>query len=346
MKINILTFHYANNYGAVLQCYALSKAIEQMGYSVELLNLIPNKSEKISLKSKLRIYLLNRKFDSFRKNELPKQTEVFSNLEQLNSSYPSADYYVVGSDQVWNPQITKDNSLAYFFSFLKNERRIAYAASFGVEEWNWEVAEVKGLLNKFSAIGIRETQGVELCSKVFNINSEKVVDPTLILNSYQDLLKGEKPLDVELATFKFQKGVDWYLFINNFSSMHKLDLVHINDYKLLKKGKSFNFCSVSKWLNILASSKFIVTDSFHCMVFAIIFKKQFIALPAHKGRTSRMKSLLSDLGLLERFFETYEEVDNKIASEKIDYSSVDKKLTKLKSHSIEFLSRSLNSTKL
>lgn len=342
MKINILTFHYANNYGAVLQCYALSKTLISAGHNVEIMNFVPVKKEATPIKSKLRMFFLDRAFNVFRENELTVQSNVFSDAENLTNNYPSADLYIVGSDQVWNPQITKNNMFLYFFSFLKNEKRIAYAASFGVDSWNWETNEIKNYLTKFSNIGIREKAGVVLCKDNFDLDSVKVIDPTLLLDSYDDLLKNQKSLNVGVATYKFHKDNNWYKFLNQFSLLSGLKVSHINDNKLFKDGQSFYFCSVNKWLNILKCSNLVITDSYHCMVFAIIFEKQFIALPAHPGRVSRMLSLLIDLGLSDRFFNNYEDVLINYDSLKvIDYDLVKSKIDDLKKVSLEFLFTSI-----
>src|SRR5690606_2791095 len=101
------------------------------------------------------------------------------------------EVFIVGSDQVWNPDLTKASALDYFFSFLPDEvKRISYAASFGNSEWIWSDIQhdVWDCLQKFSAISVRESSGAKICEEIFNVNSSVVLDPTLILGSYKELI--------------------------------------------------------------------------------------------------------------------------------------------------------------
>lgn len=341
MKVSILTFHYANNYGAVLQCYALSKAIQELGHEVEILDFLPQ-SKKMTIKQKISSFVLSTRFNSFRKNYLPKFSKAYSSSQELNV-YPKADCYVVGSDQVWNPQISKGNLLVYFFDFLKNnEKRFSYAASFGIEKWNdsEEVKPIKTLLDKFSAISIREGVGVKLCKDTFGHDSVQVLDPTLLLPNYDNLIKGFDPNKKSgVVVYKFKRGKELYKLSTHVAAAFNEKVTCVNDHRLSKNGAGTSyFTPVIKWINLIKTSSLVITDSYHCMVFAIIYKRPFIAMPAHPDRLSRMFSLLQDLGLEDRFFKSYEDIyksDTWKAS--IDYEKAHRILLEKRELSLGFL---------
>jgi len=333
MKIGIITFHRANNYGAVLQCYALTEKIKELGHDVFLIDL-PLHKKAVSIRVILRNRLISFSFTGFRKNKLT--SVVDKNIE--------IDAYVFGSDQVWNPQITKENFHLYFGSWVKgNIPKIAYAASFGVSEWvfNKYSAEVQKNLNKFRTIGIRESSGGRICSEIFNIESEKVLDPTLLLTDYSNLFSARKK-QKSLVVYIFGKDSSKLKEIKKIADDKELKPVLLNDLRYRNGIKSIPFPTVSKWLSYIDSSEFVITDSFHCMVFAVLFRKNFIAIPALPDRIDRMLSLLKDLGLESRFFNSIEEVRNTdIYKNDIDFDRIDNKIKIMRESSLEFLKNSL-----
>lgn len=337
MKTGIITFHTANNYGAVLQCYALSESIKDLGHEVELIDLPLHEKPK-NLRPLLRNKVLSMAFSSFRDTFLPKV--VKPSVEK--------DVYVFGSDQVWNPQITKKHCLSFFGSWVKNNKpKIAYAASFGLATWDFPklTLEVKKELSTFNALGIRESTGVSICKDQFDLDTTQVLDPTLLRTDYSSVFK-ERKTSKSLVCYIFGKDEQKMDQLRNIANRLELQAVLLNDARFRRDIKSVLFPSVAKWLSYIESSQFVITDSFHCMVFAIIFKKNFIAIPAIQARAGRMVSLLESLGLESRFFNTLEEAQNSdVILQDIDYSVVDKKLEDLRANSLEFLKDSLDNVK-
>jgi len=333
MKIGIITFHEANNYGAVLQCHALAEMLKSLNHNVELADL-PLHGKANNFRAKLRNKVLSRAFSHFRAFFLP----------PISKDNAKNDIYVFGSDQVWNPQITKDNHQLYFGSWVKaGATKIAYAASFGLSTWDFPeyTKGVSDQLKTFSAIGIREATGVTICNDIFEVNSEKVVDPTLLLNDYSHLFKKRKKTD-SLVCYIFGKDQEKMQQIRIIGHKCNLKPILLNDMRLRKSIKSVPFPSVATWLSYIEASEFVLTDSFHCMVFSILFKKNFIAIPAIPERAGRMKSLLSDLGLESRFFNNINDVhQSNVILEDIDYQKVDEKIKALRESSISFLKKAL-----
>jgi hypothetical protein len=333
MKLGIVTFHTANNYGAVLQCYALAETLKELRQQVELVDL-PLHNTPSKLRARLRLKLLSMAFSEFREKFLPNIVAPTTIL----------DSYYFGSDQVWNPQITAENYELFFGSFVpKDKPKIAYAASFGLATWNFPefTNNVTVQLASFKALGVRESSAVSICQNEFNAKATQVVDPTLLRTDYSEVFKKRKTSN-SLVCYIFGKDDSKMNAIRNIAAKLKLNAVLMNDFRLRKKIKSIPFPSVATWLSHIEASDFVISDSFHCMVFAIIFKKNFIAIPAIPERAGRMVSLLVSLGLKERFFLNIEDVaESDIILKDIDFEAVDKKLSALRESSLNFLKQSL-----
>lgn len=171
MKIAILTFVKQSSFGATLQCYSLSRILQKMGHEIEIIDfLLPKNSNTLvgRIADKVSRYL----FSKFEKHYLPPFTGHFTTGAELFNDPPEADCYIVGSDQVWNPDITKDAATTFFLDFVPaGKRRISYAASFGVESWKPidKDKQISDSLSKFDAIGLREDSGLNILKNQFGL---------------------------------------------------------------------------------------------------------------------------------------------------------------------------------
>lgn len=345
MKISILTFSKETNFGANLQCYALCKTLQGMGHKVDIID-IQLKRYSMSWYSAIMRLPMVWLFRQFRKQYLNVFTRHFSNVNELRRNYPKSDLYIVGSDQVWNPAITKRlDPLTYFFSFLPGEaRRISYAASFGTGTWNFPnlTSQVKELIHQFDAVSVREESGVKICNEVFNTKATLVTDPTLLLSSYDDICgkydAGHETNDLTYYTFVHNAPIQEVLV--DFAKSQNLDAVVLRSNRTYTGFKLKRYVTVSEWLNSIRYSKIVVTDSFHCMVFCILFHKQFVAIPIKGGRATRQENLLELLGLRDHFcketsdlYRTMEHVIHK----DLDYAVIDQKIKMMREESLDFL---------
>lgn len=350
MKISVLTFSKETNFGANLQCYALCKTLQNMGHKVDIIDiqLAPYSMPWYSAIFRIpRLWL----FRQFRKQHLNIFSRHYNSVDELKRDCPKSDLYIVGSDQVWNPGITKRlEPLAYFFSFLPDDaRRISYAASFGTEIWqNPELTnDVKNLLSKFDAVSVREVNAVQICKETFSVDAKQVVDPTLLLPSYDKICgryeeQKEKP---ELLYYTFVRDDKTKDILADFAEDNKLNAVYLCSNRKYPRFKRKLYASVAGWLNEIRYSRIVVTSSFHCMVFCLIFHKKFVAIQGHKGRSSRQKSLLNKLGLPEFFCDDINNLYQtmKLALETdIDYYKVDEEIKLLREDSLDFLVKTLN----
>lgn len=347
MKINILTFSKENNFGANLQCYALSKVLIDLGHIVEIVDLQLPKP-KYSFPGNITLAIGNYIHQCFRKEFFPKFTKKYNTKDYSNKEVFNADLYIVGSDQVWNVDITKRGlPTAYFFDFLPHGvKRVAYAASFGVQAWGKTAfdSEIKECLQKFSAISVREGSGINICKNTFGVEAEVVLDPTLLLSNYDEITGSiDCKNNCELICYKFVKSYDFLEVCRYLSKELGLKPVLLNQNRPQKGFRYRPFVTMKNWLNSIKSSSFVITDSFHCMVFAILFKRQFIALPGHTGRVERLVNLLSKLGLNKRLYMSIDDIySNDDWKNKINYDDAFVKLNIEREHSISFLKNTIN----
>lgn len=347
-KIGILTYHYSDNYGALLQTYSLSKLLEEKGYTVDIINIVPH----LNLTRKIRKFFkdpLTKEFKKFRNEQIntyPKKSFTYKDITKHNFS----NYYaiIVGSDQVWRKSYTEGLAYTYFLDFVpENVKRISYAASFGLDYYEGnetDIDSIKVELQKFSLITNREQTGVEICKNTFNVKSECVLDPVLLAEENTFSFNKDEAIESPFITQYLLDPTEQKLnVLKKISNTLNLP-IHINYKKSNKKITLFNsifskskesFPSVYSWISGIKNSNYIVTDSFHGVAFSILFEKQFICIVNEKRGKSRMLGLLEQVGLINRaIYDTdLEKFDMKNYSE-IDYSIVTPILSKLKNHSI------------
>lgn len=342
-KVGILNLQQSNNYGAVLQAHALECVVESLGYQVETIDL--HKSNDSEVKFKLKTIV--KKITGFRSNNF----EYFRNkyLKRTSAccttnSIGKYDAVVVGSDQVWRPRYTQQHALAYFLSFAgNNAKRISYAASFGVDEWEHEFADsvlTKKIINeirKFNGISVREDSGVEICKSVFGVDAKHVLDPTLLAGKdlFERFLMNEKALDLKtkpVVVYKLDADVQFSSDLEIVKETLSFDSESIYDTN--------NYIHVHEWLGKIKNAELVVTDSFHGVCFCILFNKQFVCVVNKERGQARLSSLLGMLGIQDRLVEQLSEFDP--LSCVIDYTQVNSKLSQLRSECVDFLASSLN----
>lgn len=366
-KIGVLNFHYSNNnYGAVLQAAALAQSIKDLGYLVENIDFIPvSKGNRKSFRNRigdlLRIVGLKKTapempkvenahvFEDFRCEWVPRSIEHYHNFEDLNTISDRYSAVVVGSDQVWRPAMTQEFALAYFLSFVAPTcRRISYAASFGVDFWQKKniltsTSLIAKEIKKFHSISVREDSGIALCKDVFAVEAEHVLDPTLLVGRelFDDIIK-QSQVEAKVCDIVYYKLDIDNIFLKQIKQIESLlNYTSENIYYQKYNGMYF-YKTVAEWLMNLRDSKLIITDSFHCICFAILFEKQFVYLPNKERGMSRLESLLGQLGLKNRICHDPEKLSDKnFVDSVIEYSEVNMKLAKLRVTSLEFLSSSL-----
>lgn len=356
-KIGILTFHNAENYGAVLQAYAL-KTYLQRNFTDYQVDIIDYKSPLIELSYK---YI---KPLSFFKNKrlrkllsfllqffyFPKKVRVkkvftqFSKdwLKVVNNNFDDYSCIIYGSDQIWNPILT-DNDLVYFGKNY-NGKKISYAASDGGELDFTE--DVINNLQQFYKISCREKSLADKLLKQLN-NVSTVCDPVFLLSKDDWINKfSTKPsINNYVLIYKIAENLDLDNEAIKFAKKYNKKVVQIVYSKSIKKLFCFNQNFVSaitpnEFVGYFAYADFIFTTSFHGTAFSIILEKDFYTLTFNK-RSERITDLLKEVGLENRFIDTTPEY-NKIENYKIDYLEVSDRKEQYVNKSKEFLKVALN----
>ena len=359
MKIGIITFWWSeDNYGQILQCYALQKYLRDAGHDAYLIRYDPrndyNKTPFLvrSLKAlnpvklynyiwnKVRVYraskeqkIYPRYFSEFRKRYLVQSEKIYTSYNQLKIDPPTADMYIVGSDQVWNFYTSKLQNVinivhAYFLDFGgKNIKRVSYAASWGkifIEESFRK--EIQPLLERFDYVSVREKSGIAICEDC-HAQADWVPDPVFLLNTeaYRSLYMEnsfDKPQKKYLFLYLLANPCDCSVVDIKRWAQHKgLDVIYVSGNNNIDEHKKV-YATIPQWLYLIDNAEYVITNSFHCCVFSILFHKRFAAVPVKStlsGMNLRLDSLWELLDVSPRLF-----VNNNFPVLDIEYPELDR----------------------
>lgn len=318
MRIGILTYwDTQENYGQVLQSYALMKVLSEMGHDPVLIRTRRSpvrmpfyhrfltllqyvKSPGIILKRKKKVKkkegIVDRKFNEFKDHYIKSTENVYTYNDLLANIQQPFDVYIVGSDQVWGGL-----SPMMYLQFVANgETKISYAASFGGyrprDNYEWKM--LKDYLKSFNLITVRESDGVNLCNDL-RLTSYLVPDPTLLLKS-DDYTMVSKKADTKNRSNKY---ILLYLLGNsmdfdvadvyNFAYKNNLDVIYIASQGRID-GYEKKYPSIEEWLALYCNASFVITNSYHGTIFSLLYNKQFLTIPL-SGSFSRMNRRIYDL---------------------------------------------------
>lgn len=342
MKIGVLTLALHTNYGGILQAYALQTVLKRMGHNVILIDNV----QPENWFSPFRLVYLVRSMNTRR--FIRKNIGVLS-VEQL-STLTSLEAIIVGSDQVWRPRIfSKVTDPFLGFAREWNIKRVAYAASFGSQEWcytPWQTSICAELVKMFDAVSVREESAQLLCGRYFRREAKLVLDPTMLLDveDYRNLIKNI-PASIEtgsLCTYILDGNTDKTLLVEQVMQTYGMTAV-------VELGAGTSACrlsvllpvpSVEHWIQGFHEASHIVTDSFHACVFSILFHKPFIVYGNPKRGMARFHSLLKLFDLEDRLVSSSDEFTGK-EFRPIDWDKVDERLDEMRKVSEGFLRNAL-----
>lgn len=365
-KIGLVTIIGYQNYGNRLQNYAAQEVLEGLGF--EVITILNIQKEPLIKKNNLadRFKNINKKvilnkiknfFNKAKKNkEIQNKISKFKKFSEQyihesdfeiseglipNTLDDNFEYFVVGSDQVWNP-FYRSGSEIDFLTFASKEKKIAYAASFGISEIPNEYKEnYKKWLEDFNYISVRENDGAKIIKELTNLDVPVLVDPTLMLDA-EDWLKISKtplnkPQTAYILTYVLgEKTNELKKFINKISDEKKMEVVNIADYNDLQ----YYDIDPSEFIDLINSSSLIITDSFHGTVFSILFNKPFIVyerVDYDVKMNSRINTLLSKFSLENRTWNTID----KSNVFNVDFSDIPRRLEIERNITLEYLWESL-----
>lgn len=372
MKIGIVTLPLHTNYGGILQAYALQTVLERLGHQTEILQVqrprkLPyHRMPQIYAKRFIDKFVLQHSNTRFFEEQwwnkegtsaMRKYTNLFLNkylhlrlMHSIKEVQPTDyDGYVVGSDQVWRKVYFKymmhTSICDAFLRFAKNweVKRIAYAASFGTDTLKYtdkETNQCRALLQQFDAVTVREYSAVELCKQKLGTDATHVLDPTMLLTTYdyQALFEEAKipKNNGNMHCYILKHTAENQKLISSIAHDRGLKtfsvLIPVNPQ--VKDATELAQPPVEQWLRAFYDSEYVVTDSFHACVFSILFRKQFVVYGNESRGMARFHSLLSVFGLENRLVYNYEQY-KKLTP--IDYNAVYEKLDVWRNRSLKIL---------
>lgn len=370
-KVGIITFHASHNYGSMLQAYALQQVVLGMGFDCEIINFRTERQKKmyrpdfcqggiyerfkrliVQLPYINQLYKKSSLFEDFLKNDLILSDREYTTLEDLERETFHYDYYISGSDQIWNT-ICLDFDWAYFLPFVKQGKKIAYAPSMGpypecqvkVDNLNF----ISSLLRDYNCLSVREPRTADFIHKSFVDRIQVTLDPTLLLSSKQwnDLIDVTPIIQgdyIFLYSPKFEYFYPAYELAEDISNRYgiKVVLSRVPKYWCDKK-RWCNFeiradVGPKEFLNLCKNAKLVCCDSFHAVVFSILLQKPFVVVSGMED--SRIANLLHLTGLQNHSIELKGEIGDSIFD--TDFNQALRNISLKADKSIDYLKSALN----
>lgn len=377
MRIGILSLPLGTNYGGILQSYALLHTLHDMGHEAYVID--EDKQFEYSLKRRIEMFVKGTiKRCLMGKNAIIYSPTYYRKLWAARTMHTNRfvsrhisrkmvrnmteigvqdfDAFVVGSDQIWRARYARpfpgvENS---FLKFTEgwNVKRLAYAASFGTDEWEYnkaETANVAAMARMFDAISVREVSGVGLCQKYLGVEAMCMIDPTLLLNAedYTRLIGEDTPPSPgNMMCYVLDRSVEKDALVNDIACEKGLRPFHTNsrteDHKATLEERIQP--PVEQWLKGFRDAEFVVTDSYHACIFSILYRKPFVVIGNKSRGMTRFESLLQVFGLEGRLVTSYEDYKQKKKALlcPIDYEPVYRILEERRTDALRFLQESLH----
>ena len=360
MRIGIVTQPLEMNYGGILQNWALQQVLKRLGHEPVTIDAFQRYAGlHIIYRNIANFYswVMRRHCSGRFKLHLPYKGAVRQQFtgefieRHINKTKPMKGYrggiidsyaldaLVVGSDQVWRAEYNGNHIEDMFLGFAKGYpvKRVAYAASFGIDNWDYTTEQTDKcsiLAKQMDAISVREHSGIALCRDNLGVVATCVLDPTLLLDKkdYSAISDGN-PDDVEpyLAVYCLDINETKQRFFNRLGEERGLKV------RYFTMGWHSHY-TIGQWIAMIAQSSMVVTDSFHGMVFSILFGKEFYALCNPERGNTRISGLLERLGLEKRLVSDVSPVES---NGDINWQDVYSRLNKERDISIQFLADSL-----
>lgn len=390
MKVGILTLPLSINYGGILQAYALQTVLERLGHETVVINrniLWTVPGWKLPL-----IHAVRRAGRVLTGKDIDVDKEISHNNAVLSRSRYTAmfvsshirtvtvdrysdlsermfDAIVVGSDQIWRPKYFYADIRDAYLHFARKWqiRRVAYAASFGTDEWEYtpeQTAACAALAGRFDAVSVREDGAVELCRSRLGVDSVRLLDPTLLLDT-EDYVSLLSPADRSryARLCSVSSGRLFVHFLDGSPQKHSFaeragSEWGLSPFSLQQPAEAGSGISsvttpgvpagilgewtpqppVEDWIGAFLKADAVVTDSFHGCIFSMIFRKPFIVIGNKERGMSRFVSLLSLLGLEDRLVES---ADGPLPGPDVDFAPAYERLRLLRRDSLDFLQKNL-----
>lgn len=362
LKTATVTWISYYNFGSYLQAYALQTVLKALGvqnviiddsrivfgYKQTFLGKVGIKIFRICnyIKGNNREYILSKEcFERFKRKYLILDNR-WNDTSDLSNKY---DLFIAGSDQIWFPDAQVFNP--FYYLYFTDKKKISYAASIGVSKYpNSYKGIVKDLLESYSYISVRERNGVELLKSFIQKDIINVLDPTLLLNeedwdkvASKQIIREKKYALCYMLTLN-DKYMDYIYNDCKLKGLKLLILSGFNEYR--KYADIIVSAGPSEFISIIKYASFIYTDSYHCTIFSILYRKDFVTFKRFKeedkrNQNSRLLGLFDLIGIKGRFI-SENELTIPFPMEKVNYDKVFRILEKEKKDSMNYIINALS----
>ena len=334
-EVKILTFPFPANYGAQMQCWALSEKIKELGFSPKVIKYAPFYKDTLGIEKNL--------FTEFRDQNTP-MTKLCYSSKEFESELLNCNKVIIGGDvtfREWPQDITMPR-FRFFGDWVHGKRTLAnYGSSFRNEHFQGPesvTVELKKLIKRFDRLSSREQSGVKILKDVFDSEAIEVLDSVFLhdRSKYDELIKKKNIPEIKkdyIGCF-ILGGVEK---INDKEHIQEKTGLEIIDIGLNQKEKP---AEVEQWLNNIKNAKFVITDSFHCAAFAMIYKRPFIIInriiPAGAD-DYRIKNFLKNFNLTSQFRQSLKDITADDITDNFNWSEIDRIMEERKKISIDYL---------
>lgn len=363
-KIGIITFYKNNNYGANIQAFALNRYLRELGHEALEINYfykghenltynyrnmfknIVKKTPKSKLLKEIIVFLLYHKknypyieaFENFRKEYIP-ETQSCKNADSINSH--GFDTVIIGSDQVWNTDITKGLDNVYFGDGLSAEKKITYGVSIGEDRFYPQYEnEIKEYAASLSAVSVREINSQKYLREFLKRDVSLVLDPVFLFGKeFYEKLSDKSKISIKDRYILIYKMSDFpfvYEMAEFLREKTGLKLVEVSVKKAKRKGfQLINNAGPADFMNLIKNAEYVVTNSFHGTALSMILEKEFYV--SASKRPGRIDTLLQLGGISHRKISDLNEID----LNRIDYNLVADNMAAMIEKSKEFLDKNI-----
>lgn len=361
MKIGILTFHCAHNFGAILQAFALQSQIQLMGYDVKIIDYRPKYLDrgypqlqywmfthgrawntiKRYFKRTMKEQRSYTKYVSFEKKYIS-LTNRCNTPKELSKIINTFDCLILGSDQIWNEKFNGGETLWLGDFNTFDGKIIIYAASAGNHKFSCPFEEkLKEMLPHYKSISVRESSLIPTLKALTNqnINIETVLDPTLMVNpQIWSKFKAQTEKDKYILCYQARKSDDVFRIARNLSESLNAKIISVDLWdNSFQNGIKNTIASPNEFITLIRNASCVITTSFHGTAFSIICNTPFYTLKLNDGADGRTEHLLKLIGLEERMIEK----SSTPQFSQINYKTVNDKLSHIRLRSQEYLRNAL-----
>lgn len=357
-KVAIITCHDVYNHGASLQSYALLSYIRNKGYDVTVVNYKPeylvkdfsytnvpsikyrkNFLTKIlyiiaKIPSRIQQNIRAHNFDIFSKAYIPTTHETYVDNEDLKKISSIYDIYICGSDQIWNTLFKNGKDPAFYLNYVdKSKLKISYAASLATDKIYDNYEEfVKKNISNLDVISVRESSSKNVL-KAIGIDNDihHVCDPAFLLESNQwDSIAAQfKKKDNYILIYDFDNNENIRNVAIKIAKERNLKIYSVNLGKFPYADKNFKTVGPDMFLALIKNSDYVITNSYHAVVFSIIYRKEFLVIGRKEAINIRMQDLMCYLHIQDRFLQDSTSINLHVLND-VDYDLLEKLISSSK----------------